>query len=113
MIIMIDFYIGTDNEISATAKPIVAIDDKATGTNIKITFNENINLGAQPATDFVVKDNDGKTVAVKEVSVTGKELTITLGKAVLSATLSVKDARFITDTAKVANAIADIDAEDS
>ena len=105
--------IDTDivDEISATVEKIEKFENS--GTKIKITFNEAVQLGAQPKTDFVVKDNEGKTVAVTGVTNDGaaNELIVTLEKAVLSATVSVKDARFITDRAAVANAIADVDAE--
>jgi len=100
------------DEINATVEKITATD--TSGTKFTITFNEAIKLvtGSDVTTDLVVKDSLGKAVTVTGATVSGtNDLVVTLGRAVLSATVSVKDSRFITDNATVANAIADIDAQ--
>lgn len=102
------------DEIAATVKAIAKHD--TSGTKIKITFNEAIDVTSvsEVKTDFVVKDNDGKTVKVTGATVAGgdnEELIVTLERAVLAATVTVKDSRFIVDRATDANAIADIDAK--
>ncbi|MFJ7934362.1 Ig-like domain-containing protein [Sporosarcina sp. NPDC096371] len=99
------------DEINATVKDIVAVEDKA-GNKIKITFNEDVKVADQAKTDFIVKDDNGKTVAVEAVAINGtnkNEVIVTLGKSVLVATISAKDARFVTDEA--GNEIANIDEE--
>lgn len=101
------------DEIKATVKAIASND--TSGTKIKLTFNEAINIGTlnEVSSDFVVKDNEGKALSVTSAVVGGagnEELVLTLNKAVIAATVSVTDSRFITDRATDANAIANVDA---
>ncbi|MER1957478.1 MAG: S-layer homology domain-containing protein [Solibacillus sp.] len=101
------------DEISATVKAIAAAD--LSGTKIKITFNEAINIGtlSEVKSDFVVEDNLGNPLSITGVAVSGTdndELVLTLSGAVIAATISAKDVRFVTDRATDANTIADIEA---
>ncbi|MEF7496785.1 S-layer homology domain-containing protein [Lysinibacillus sphaericus] len=98
------------DKIKATVKEVVKVADK--DNQIKITFNEAVTaVGAE--SDFVVVDNldeDNKVTVTNVASAPGdaKSIILTLDKPLVSATVSVKDARFVKDVAL--NTIANIDA---
>ncbi|UXJ69482.1 S-layer homology domain-containing protein [Lysinibacillus fusiformis] len=98
-----------DDKIQATVKEIVKVDGEA--DQIKITFNEAVTPETGANTDFIVLDNldDQKEVDVKNVTQDSdkKSIILHLEKAVVSATVSAKDVRFVKDGGK--NAIADIE----
>ncbi|MGD2199200.1 S-layer homology domain-containing protein [Lysinibacillus fusiformis] len=102
----------TDN-IKATVKEITKVE--GSDTQIKVTFNESVAISdAMAKSDFVVVNNldDEKQVAVTSVTQDSdkKSIILTLEKAVVSATVSAKDVRFVKDLATPnANVIADIE----
>ncbi|MBG9454775.1 S-layer protein [Lysinibacillus sphaericus] len=103
-----------DDKIKATVKEITKVE--GSDTQIKITFNEAVQITNQLAKDdFVVLNNldDEKQVAVENVTQDSdnKSVILTLAKPVVSATVySAKEVRFVKDFATPdANAIAEIE----